>query len=217
MARKLRADPNSLIILCVYLVAYVILDRISLVQTLPNVGFTLWNPPPACSLALLIINGLWFAPALFVAAVLADVLNGAVSIWVWPALILEVIVAAGYTVVAVALRPFVRPVSCLQSVRDVTWFLGISSLGVLAIAGSVGLVLMLMDLLPVNGFAATVRQFWIGDLAGILGLFPVLMTRSSCVGAMAGIADKQASSRCGSFCARRCNGILDRLRRGASS
>jgi hypothetical protein len=54
---------KSLVILYVYRAAYVILDRSSLVQTLPNFGFTLWNPPPACSLALLIINGLWFAPA----------------------------------------------------------------------------------------------------------------------------------------------------------
>jgi len=176
MVRKLRADPKSLIILCVYLAAYVILDRISLVHTLPDIGFTLWNPPPACSLALLIINGLWFAPALFVAAVLADILNGTVSIWVWPALTLDVVVAAGYTLVAMALRPFTRPVSGLQTVRDVSWFLGISSAGILTIAGSVGLALVLMDLLPVNGFAATVRHFWIGDLAGVVGLLPVLIT-----------------------------------------
>ena len=176
MAPRLRADRNLLVVLCVYLTAYVILDRISLVQTLPKFGFSLWNPPPACNLTLLVIKGLRFAPALFGAAVLADVVNGAVSIWVWPALVLEAIGAVGYTMVAAALRPFVRPGSGLQSVRDVSWFLGITSIGVLAIAGSAGLALVLMNLLPLSGFVATVRHFWIGDLTGIVALFPVFMT-----------------------------------------
>ena len=44
MAAKPRGKPNSFIVLCVYVAAYVILDRISLLQALPNIGFTLWNP-----------------------------------------------------------------------------------------------------------------------------------------------------------------------------
>jgi signal transduction histidine kinase len=176
MAANPRGGLNSAIILCVYIVAYVILDRVSLVQALPGVGFTLWNPPPAASLALIIINGLWFAPVLFVAAVLADVLNGAVSIWLVPALTSDAIIAAGYTVVAVALRPFVRPQVGLQSVRDVSWFLVIISLGVLAIAVLDGVALVLLDVVPVTRFASTVRHFWVGDVTGVVGLFPALMT-----------------------------------------
>jgi signal transduction histidine kinase len=163
----------------VYFAAYLLLDLVSLVETLPNVGFTLWNPPPASSLALLLLKGIKLAPALFFAGVLADVLDGSVSIWVFPALALDAIIAAGYTVVALALRPFVRPASSLQSVRDVSWFLTISVVGVLAIASLVGLALVLMDSLPATGFAATVRHFWIGDLTGIAGLFPVLVTASA--------------------------------------
>ena len=101
--------PSSFVVLCVYVAAYVFLDRISLLQALPNIGFTLWNPPPASSLALLLIKGPRFAPALFLAAVLGDILNGAVSIWVFPALILDGIIAAGYTVVALVLRAFGPP------------------------------------------------------------------------------------------------------------
>jgi two-component system, LuxR family, sensor kinase FixL len=178
MSASSRGKPNSVVLVCVYVAAYVILDHISSVQALPTVGFTLWNPPPACSLALLLLNGFRFVPALFGAAALADVVNGFASIGILPALALDVIVAAGYTVVALALRPFVRPAAALQSVRAVSWCLAILSVGVLGVAGSVGLVLVLMDWLPANQFAATVRHFWVGDVTGIVGLFPVLMTAS---------------------------------------
>jgi signal transduction histidine kinase len=171
-----RGAPNWAIVLCVYIAAYVILDRISLVQALPDVGFTLWDPPAACSLALLLINGLRFAPAIFVAAFFTDVVDGNISMGMSKALALNAIIAAGYTGVAVVLRPFVRPAARLQSVRDVSWFLGIISVGVLAVAGSAGVALLLMDVVPANRLAATVRHFWVGDLSGIVGLFPVLMT-----------------------------------------
>jgi len=176
LAANLRGKSNWVIILCAYITVYVILDRISSVQALPDIGFTLWNPPPAISLALLLTCGLLFAPALFVAAVLADALSGAVSAWLWPALASDAVVAAGYTVVAVALRPLVRRAAGLQSVREVSWFLVIISVGVLAIAGSVGAALVLMNVVPMSRFTATVRHFWVGDLTGIVGLLPVLLT-----------------------------------------
>jgi two-component system, LuxR family, sensor kinase FixL len=168
--------PTSLIALCAYIAAYVFLDRISLLQALPNVGFTLWNPPPACSLALLLIKGFQFAPALFAAAVLGDVLNGAVSIWVMPALVLDGIIAAGYAGLALLLRAFVRPGVGLRSVRDVSRFLGIIAIGVLAIACVADGALVLMGVVPANNFADTVRYFWVGDVTGIVVLFPVLMS-----------------------------------------
>ncbi len=169
-------EPNSLVVLCVYVGFYVFLDRISLLQALPKIGFTLWNPPPACSLAFLLINGFRFAPALFVAAVLGDVLNGAVSIWVMPALVLDGIIAAGYTGVALLLRAFTRADEGLQSVRDVSCFLGIIAIGVFAIAWVAGGALVLMGVVPAKDFSDTVRYFWVGDITGIVALFPVLMS-----------------------------------------
>src|SRR4051794_11571063 len=67
---------EAVIAVCVYITSYVALDWISLVQVLPNVGFTLWNPTPAASLALLILKGLRFVPALFIASVISDGLIG---------------------------------------------------------------------------------------------------------------------------------------------
>ena len=71
-------------------------DWISLVQVLPDTRITLWNPPPAFSLALLLMKGMKFAPALFPAAVLSDAVSGGFSIGVFPTLVEDMIIAAGY-------------------------------------------------------------------------------------------------------------------------
>ena len=213
---KAWGEPNSLVVLCVYIAAYVFLDRISLLQALPKIGFTLWNPPPACSLAFLLINGFRFAPALFVAAVLGDVLNGAVSIWVMPALVLDGIIAAGYTGVALLLRAFIRPDAGLQSVRDVSCFLGIIAIGVLAIACMAGGALVLMGVVPAQDFADTVRYFWVGDVTGIVALFPVLMSAPVAWKRWRGTPGARAPCRSGSFHARPRSRALGCLRGGAS-
>src|SRR5271163_4366904 len=64
---------NVVFVVCGYVATYVALDWISFFQILPGTGFTPWNPPPAASLALLVIKGLRFAPALFVAGVTSDI------------------------------------------------------------------------------------------------------------------------------------------------
>lgn len=169
-------DPSAPLVVCAYVVAYVILDRISLLQALPKIGFTLWNPPPACSLALLLIKGFRFAPALYVAAVLGDVLNGAVSIWVAPALVLDAIIATGYTGLALLLKAFVQPARGFQTVRNIGCFLGVTAIGVLAIACAASGALVSMNVLPAKQFTDSVRYFWVGDVTGIVALFPVLMS-----------------------------------------
>ena len=169
-------DPSAPLVVCAYVVAYVILDRISLLQALPKIGFTLWNPPPACSLALLLIKGFRFAPALYVAAVLGDVLNGAVSIWVAPALVLDAIIATGYTGLALLLKAFVQPARGFQTVRNIGCFLGVTAIGVLAIACAASGALVTMNVLPAKEFTDSVRYFWVGDVTGIVALFPVLMS-----------------------------------------
>jgi hypothetical protein len=55
-AFEVRGQPRQVaFIVCAYTAVYIALDWISLVQALPT-GFTLWNPPPAASLALLIFR-----------------------------------------------------------------------------------------------------------------------------------------------------------------
>ncbi len=176
---SLRKARDPLIIVCVYVALYVFSDWISLVQVLPHTRITLWNPPPAFSLALLLMKGLKFAPALFPAAVLSDAVSGGLWIGVVPALVEDMIIAAGYAAVSVALRPFAGPGTGFQSMRDLIGFLGVVCVGVLGVAASISGALVLLHVIPPDRFVTAARNFWIGDVTGIVGLFPVLMTAPS--------------------------------------
>jgi len=91
---------QAVIVVCVYVASYAALDWISLIQVLPGVGFTLWNPPPAASLALLVLKGVRFAPALFVAGVISDGLVGGFLLGIQPTIASDLIIAIEYTGVA---------------------------------------------------------------------------------------------------------------------
>ncbi len=62
----------SVVVVIAYLVVYVLLDQLSHVFPWQSFGITPWNPPPGLSLALLLLGGLRFAPALFPAALIAE-------------------------------------------------------------------------------------------------------------------------------------------------
>jgi two-component system sensor kinase FixL len=167
---------NSMVALCIYSGLYLALDWISFVHVLPAVGFTLWNPPPACSLALLLTRGLAFAPALFVVSFISDGLVAGYPAGLAPTLVADLIIAIGYTAVAIALKRFSNARHGFRGVADVAWFLLIAVLGVLAIACLTTGAFVLMHVLSSAQFASAVRHFWIGDLTGIVGLFPALIS-----------------------------------------
>jgi two-component system, LuxR family, sensor kinase FixL len=173
-----REGRHAVMVVCVYVASYIALDWISLVQVLPGIGFTLWNPPPAASLALLVLKGLRFAPALFVAGVISDGLVGDFLLGIQPTLASELIVAIGYTGVAAALRRFAHADQGFPRVVDVVWLLLIVGAGTFAAACLVVAVLMMMHEMPPDFIVPSIRHFFIGDLTGIVGLLPVLLTIS---------------------------------------
>src|SRR5580693_5924992 len=117
------AKTRATVVLCTYVALYVALDWISLVQVLPGLGFTLWNPPPAASLALLLLKGLRFAPALFIAGVISDGLVDGFPLGIPATIVGELIVAAGYTGVAAVLRRLAHADQGFPRVADVAWLL----------------------------------------------------------------------------------------------
>jgi len=166
---------DASIAVCLYSGLYIGLDWLTFVHVLPTTGFTLWNPPPACSLALLLIKGLDYAPALFVVGFISDGLVAGFPAGLIPSLVADVITAGGYTAVAVALRRFSRIGQGLVDVTNVAWFLSLTAFGVLAIAGLTTAVFVLMHMLSLSSFASAIGYFWIGDITGIVGLLPALM------------------------------------------
>ena len=171
-----QAAWRPLLVACAYVVLSVGLDRASLIHVLPESGFTLWNPVPACGLALLLIEGLRFAPALFVGGVLADGVNGGFYSGVTPTLVANALVAAGYAAIAAALRRLGPAVHGLRTLSGTCWFLGVAAAGIFAVAASVAVALTLTHALAPHQVWATAYHFWIGDFTGVVGLFPVLMT-----------------------------------------
>ena len=167
---------HTVIVICAYAPLYVALDWISLVQVLPGVGFTLWNPPPAASLALLLLRGLRFAPALFVVGVISDGLVGGFPLGIQSTIVSELIVAAGYTGVAAALRRLSHADQGFPRVADVVWLLLIVGAGTFGVACLVGTALRMMHELPADLTVPSILHFFIGDLTGIVGLLPVLLT-----------------------------------------
>ena len=167
---------DAVIVCCGYVALYVALDWISLVHVLPGVGFTLWNPPPAASLALLVLKGLRFAPALFIAGVISDGLVGGFPLGIPSTLVSEVIVAAGYTGVAAALRRLAHADRGFPRVADVVWLLLVAGAGTFGVACLVVTVLTMTRELTPDLIVPSIRHFFIGDLTGIVGLLPMLLT-----------------------------------------
>jgi len=176
VSRPLTRSPVAVV--SVYTATYVILDRLTTLHVLPHVGFTLWNPPPACSLALLLFSGLRAWPAVYLAEVLADWLSGE-PIGVVPTLVADLLIAGGYTGVAALLRPFAGPTNGFRDLRATVAFLGVVFVGVLAVGTAVSLALMVLHVVMPAELLSAIRHYWVGDVTGIVGLLPVLMTAQS--------------------------------------
>ena len=167
---------NPFVVVSTYATLYVALDWISFVHVLQPVGFTMWNPPAACGLALLLLKGLGYAPALFVVSLISDGLVAGLPAGLAPTVVADSILATGYTVLAVVLRRLFSAADSFQTVADIAWFLLVGVLGVAVIACSTTGVFVLMHALPATQFESAVDRFWIGDLTGIVGLLPALLT-----------------------------------------
>lgn len=170
---------QPIVALCLYAGLYITFEWISFIHAMPIVGITLWNPPPACSLALLLTRGLWFAPALFVVGFAADGLVTGLPAGVVPALAANAMIAAGYTGVAFALGRVLRPKAVFWGIADVARFLFTVTLGVLVVALMAASALIVTHALSASRLLSAIGHFWIGDVTGILGILPAALTLSS--------------------------------------
>jgi two-component system sensor kinase FixL len=174
---SLPAVPNAALV-AGYLVCYVALDWISYIDPLGSLGITPWNPPPGLSLFMLLRYGLRFAPWLFVAALLAELLvRGAPAPWPWLVLI-SALLALGYAGLAMLLRERFRFNSELATLRDATVFTASVTVATGVIAILYVAVFAAAGILAPGTFVRSVSQFWIGDLIGIIITTPVLLVAS---------------------------------------
>jgi PAS domain S-box-containing protein len=158
-----------------YVALYVALDRVSYVFPIEPFAITPWNPPAGLSLAFLLLAGLRVAPALAVAALVADVLVRGGGVHLGLSILSSLVIAGFYTAVAALLIHVARIDTALRRLRDVAWLAGTAVPASLVVATAyVGLHAM-AGLIPPQDVGTSVLRFWIGDMIGIVVTTPVLL------------------------------------------
>jgi PAS domain S-box-containing protein len=157
-----------------YIALYMTLDRLSFIEAQHGINITPWSPSAGLALALFIIKGLRWFPAVFAAELLSGATLPEVAVRSAPILISAVVVTAGYAGTTVVLR-CVGFEAGLRRTSDVVRLIlvsiassGLAACGYVATYAAAGVV-------PWTGFLDAVQHYWIGDAIGIIVLAPPLL------------------------------------------
>lgn len=154
---------------------YIALDWASYIDPVGPFNITPWNPQPALAIVWMLLAGLGHAPAVLAAILLADVLvRGAPA---GPALTLltALILTAGYALIALSLRRYLRPQASVLSTTQLTRFAAVVVVGSAGIGAAFVGMLALAGLVPAADFAGHALRFWVGDAVGMLMTVPLLL------------------------------------------
>jgi len=166
--------PRTALIVVGYVAAYVALDWVSYIHPLGPFAITPWNPPPGLSLALLLARGLAFAPALFAAGFMAEVVVRGLPAGALAAAGSSAIIAAGYAALAWTLRRARLDLE-LRGVRDVAWLVGSTTVATAAVGAGYVALYFVAGRIGADAVLPSAIQFWVGDALGILVTAPVLL------------------------------------------
>lgn len=167
---------HASILVPAYIALYVALDWISFIQPAGGaiaLGITPWNPAAGLSLAVVLFRGLSFAPAVFVAALLAGVLFHG---WATPFVTIAIaaLIAAGYTAGALFLRRL-HFSPALESDVDLLKLLATAFGVTMSVAAAVTGTLTLAGLVAADDAPSVFLHFWVGDMIGIAVVTPFLL------------------------------------------
>ena len=158
-----------------FLASYLLLDWLSYVHPLQQSSITPWNPHPALAVGLLALRGQRWLPAVFLAALAAEVAVRHMPAGVGTTLLVSLMLALGYGAIAAALSGLISSGDALRSRRGLLRLIGVIAVGTLVTGALyVGALWSSGAPLPAPYFAALL-QFWIGDCVGILVTLPLLL------------------------------------------
>ena len=157
----------------VYLAFYLLLDWISFIHPLPAFEVTPWNPPPGVSLALLLAFGMEFWPLSLVAVWLGNVTVHGMAVWSLETLLLTLVVAGGYGLLAALLHRFGG--ADLRERGGLPRFIAQLAAMALVLGGLYLLVVTFFLEAPQSGFAYALVRYWVGDSIGVLVTTPLLL------------------------------------------
>ena len=187
---RLLPARHALGVAAVFVACYVFLDWATYVYPIRPFAITPWNPPAGLGLALLLIYGTRWWPALAVAAFLADLLVRGIPPLPLFEPLAPCVITVGYVAIAKLLRGPFGFRNELDHMRDVLMLAVTSAIGTLLIAFAYVAVFRIGDLLPAYQYLPAVTRFWIGDLIGVLTATPLLLVLSDQSGVRLALQDR---------------------------
>jgi len=160
----------------VYLAVYVLLDRVSLVDSSTPFGITPWNPGAGLGLVMVLLFGRRTIPYLFPVPLLADLVN-LQTLLPWSAELLgAAVIGAGYAAASMLLlRSNLRFDPALSSLRDLVILMIAAVISAAIVScGYVG-AMIAAGVVPLKEFVAAMLRYWVGDLIGIVVITPFLL------------------------------------------
>jgi signal transduction histidine kinase len=175
ITRPMRARATYLRDVAVFVPGYVALAWASHIEPAGPFAIAPWNPQPALAIVWMLLGGLRYAPAVFVAIFFAELFVRGTPAGPAFALLVALVLAAGYATIAAALRTLLAPNPALRTARELTAFVLAIGAGTAALgAAFVGLLQALAPAAE-SGFGELWLRFWVGDTVGMLVTAPLLL------------------------------------------
>lgn len=157
----------------VYVLLYLLLDWVSYIHPLPAFEITPWNPPPGLTLALLLAFGLRFLPLAVATVWLGNVLVHGMAALSLETLLLTLITAGGYGLMAALLYRLGG--AELRERGGLARFLAVLA-GTALVLGALYLSVVSVFLpQQQQGFLYALVRFWVGDAIGVLVSAPLIL------------------------------------------
>jgi two-component system sensor kinase FixL len=169
-----RMNRPRFAIAAAFVAGYLLLDWVSYIHPMQQFSITPWNPQPALAIALLILLGQRWLPAVFVAVLAAEwAVRGAPG--PWPAtVVVSAVISLGYAAIARALNGRFAVSLALDSQRDALRLVAVVTVGALVTGMLYVAALLASGVGPLDKPFEALIRFWIGDAVGILVTLPFL-------------------------------------------
>lgn len=161
-----------------YVALYIFLDWVSYIHPVLPLAITPWNPPPGLSIAFLLLLGLRYWPALFFAALLAELLVRGLSAPFPYTVLSSLSLAACYAGVVALLQGALHFKPSFRTQRDLFVFLLMAACGALMAAISYVSIYTYAGIAPGETYLANLLRFWVGDMIGIMVVTPLILAHT---------------------------------------
>lgn len=174
-ATRMRPALRSGLLACGLVAAFVLLEWVSFIHEYKGVPITPWNPGLGLVFGFMVLAGARYAAVLFAGTVIAEAAVLRSHLW-WPIILgLAAIVAAGYGLVAQAVRGHLRLDAGLGRLRDVVLLLSGGVVGAALVAALVCLLLLADAELDLADVLVAAGPLLIGDIIGIAVVTPLTL------------------------------------------